>query len=144
MTVPPNMARMVFAKIRYTAVRTMLLTRHITTALPTLRLALGTSFWHSFRHISMQYDDYTQRPKFSIISCGEIGTVWRSQSFNQSLFHRNFGDASMARLDSVSYTHLDVYKRQEFLRPRFEAVERKLTEGLGDTGCATWTHPRGG
>ena len=25
-----------------------------------------------------------------------------------------------------------------------EAVERKLTEGLGDTGCATWTHPRGG
>ena len=26
----------------------------------------------------------------------------------------------------------------------FEAVERKLTEGLGETGCATWTHPRGG
>ena len=35
-------------------------------------------------------------------------------------------------------------KHAEFLRPRFEAVERKLTEGLGDTGCATWTHPRGG
>ena len=32
----------------------------------------------------------------------------------------------------------------EFLRPRFEAVERKLTEGLGNTGCATWTHPHGG
>ena len=32
-------------------------------------------------------------------------------------------------------------KHAEFLRPRFEAVERKLTEGLGDTGCATWTHP---
>ena len=54
---------------------------------------------HSFRHISMQYNDYTQHPKFPFISCGEIGTVWRSQSFNQSLFHRNFGDASMARLD---------------------------------------------
>lgn len=35
-------------------------------------------------------------------------------------------------------------KHAEFLRPRFEAVERKLTEGLGGTGCATWTHPRGG
>lgn len=35
-------------------------------------------------------------------------------------------------------------KHAEFLRPRFEAVERKLAEGLGDTGCATWTHPRGG
>ena len=35
-------------------------------------------------------------------------------------------------------------KHAESLRPRFEAVERKLTEGLGDTGCATWTHPRGG
>ena len=35
-------------------------------------------------------------------------------------------------------------KHAEFLRPRFEAVERKLTEGLGDTDCATWTHPRGG
>ena len=35
-------------------------------------------------------------------------------------------------------------RHAEFLRPRFEAVERKLTEGLGNTGCATWTHPRGG
>lgn len=35
-------------------------------------------------------------------------------------------------------------KHAEFLRPRFECVERKLTEGLGATGCATWTHPRGG
>lgn len=51
---------------------------------------------HSFRHISMQYDDYTQHPKFPIIRCGEIGTVWRSQSFNQSLFHRNFGKAPLA------------------------------------------------
>ena len=33
---------------------------------------------HSFRHISMPYDDYTKHPKFPIISCGEIGTVWRS------------------------------------------------------------------
>ncbi len=37
-----------------------------------------------------------------------------------------------------------IKRHAEFLRPRFEAVERKLTEGLGDAGCATWTHPAGG
>jgi len=30
------------------------------------------------------------------------------------------------------------------LRPKFEIVERVLTEKLGDTGAATWTHPKGG
>ena len=35
-------------------------------------------------------------------------------------------------------------KHAEFLRPRFECVERKLEEGLAGTGCATWTHPNGG
>ena len=38
------MAMMVFAKMRYTAVRTRLLATINTTALPTLRLALSTSF----------------------------------------------------------------------------------------------------
>ena len=32
----------------------------------------------------------------------------------------------------------------EVLRPRFELVQRKLKEGLGDLGIATWTNPRGG
>lgn len=30
------------------------------------------------------------------------------------------------------------------LRPRFELVEDKLTQGLGGLGVASWTHPRGG
>jgi aspartate/methionine/tyrosine aminotransferase len=30
------------------------------------------------------------------------------------------------------------------LRPRFELVERRLGEGLGELGCCSWTHPRGG
>ncbi|QWT17383.1 aminotransferase [Collinsella sp. zg1085] len=30
------------------------------------------------------------------------------------------------------------------LRPRFELVETMLSEGLSNTGLATWTHPRGG
>lgn len=35
-------------------------------------------------------------------------------------------------------------KHAQIVRPRFELVERKLTEGLGNLGIATWTHPRGG
>ena len=30
------------------------------------------------------------------------------------------------------------------LRPRFELVEKKLADGLGELGCATWSHPHGG
>ena len=35
-------------------------------------------------------------------------------------------------------------RHAELLRPRFELVEQKLTEGLGDLGVATWSHPQGG
>ncbi len=35
-------------------------------------------------------------------------------------------------------------KHAEVVRPRFELVERKLTEGLGGLDIATWTHPHGG
>ena len=35
-------------------------------------------------------------------------------------------------------------KHAAIVRPRFELVQRKLTEGLGDLGVATWTNPRGG
>ena len=35
-------------------------------------------------------------------------------------------------------------KHAKILRPRFDLVQRKLEEGLGDLGIATWTKPRGG
>lgn len=35
-------------------------------------------------------------------------------------------------------------KHAALLRPRFDLVEQKLTDGLGDSGVATWTHPTGG
>ena len=47
-------------------------------------------------------------------------------------------------LPTIDAVRAHMKKHAAFLRPRFEAVERKLSEGLGDTGCATWTHPRGG
>lgn len=47
-------------------------------------------------------------------------------------------------LPTLDAVRAHMRKHAEFLRPRFAAVERKLTEGLGDTGCATWTHPNGG
>ncbi len=47
-------------------------------------------------------------------------------------------------LPTLDAVRAHMRKHAEFLRPRFAAVERKLAEGLGDTGCATWTHPNGG
>ena len=35
-------------------------------------------------------------------------------------------------------------KHAAIVGPRFELVERKLTEGLGELGVATWSHPHGG
>ncbi len=35
-------------------------------------------------------------------------------------------------------------KHAALLRPRFALVQRKLEEGLGDLGVASWTNPRGG
>ncbi|MCH4082919.1 MAG: aminotransferase [Olsenella sp.] len=35
-------------------------------------------------------------------------------------------------------------KHAKIVGPRFSLVEQKLTEGLGDLGVATWTHPHGG
>ena len=35
-------------------------------------------------------------------------------------------------------------KHAAIVAPHFELVEKKLAEGLGDTGVATWTHPKGG
>ena len=42
------------------------------------------------------------------------------------------------RLDDHMQAHA------ESVRPKFEAVQRGLEQGLGGTGLATWTRPRGG
>ena len=47
----------------------------------------------------------------------------------------------MPTLDDV---RAHMRKHAEFLRPRCACGERRLEEGLGGTGCATWTHPNGG
>lgn len=55
---------------------------------------------------------------------------------NQLRHVRFFGDVEGLR------AHMAL--QAEVLRPRFELVERRLSEGLGDLGVARWTHPRGG
>ena len=35
-------------------------------------------------------------------------------------------------------------KHAEIIRPKFEAVEKTLTEGFADSGIATWSKPNGG
>jgi len=40
--------------------------------------------------------------------------------------------------------HRHMLKLAKVIRPKFELVERKLSEELSGTGAATWTHPKGG
>ena len=47
-------------------------------------------------------------------------------------------------LKDMKTIHEHMMKHAAIVRPRFELVESKLTEGLSDLGVATWTHPRGG
>ena len=49
---------------------------------------------------------------------------------------RWFGDADGVRAHMVEHARI--------LAPRFELVDEKLENGLGDLECATWSHPRGG
>ena len=47
-------------------------------------------------------------------------------------------------LKDLKGVHAHMKKHAEIIRPRFELVESKLQEGLGDLGIASWSHPRGG
>lgn len=55
---------------------------------------------------------------------------------NQLRHVRFFGD--------VEGIHTHMREHAKIVRPRFELVQRRLQEGLGDLGVATWTQPRGG
>lgn len=47
-------------------------------------------------------------------------------------------------MPDLAHVKEQMAKQAEVLRPRFELVQTKLTEGLGELGCATWTNPAGG
>ncbi|MBR2834143.1 MAG: aminotransferase [Coriobacteriales bacterium] len=55
---------------------------------------------------------------------------------NQLRHARFFGDVEGLR------AHMN--KHAAVLRPRFDAVNRKLEQELGSLGVASWTHPKGG
>lgn len=59
-----------------------------------------------------------------------------ADKINQLMHTRVFADASAVK------EHMD--QMAQVLRPRFELVEAKLAEQLGEVGCAAWTCPRGG
>ncbi len=52
--------------------------------------------------------------------------------------------AHVAFLKDAAGVRAHMKKHAAVIRPRFELVERKLSEGLADLGIASWTHPRGG
>ena len=47
-------------------------------------------------------------------------------------------------LPDIDALRAHMAKQAELVRPRFEIVESKLEEGLGDLDCVRWTHPNGG
>ena len=47
-------------------------------------------------------------------------------------------------LHDVAGIRAHMAKHAAIVRPRFELVQRKLDEGLGELGVASWTQPRGG
>ena len=59
-----------------------------------------------------------------------------ADKLNQLRHIRFFGDEDGVR------QHMQ--RHAELLRPKFDAVQRGLTERLAGTGLATWTRPRGG
>ena len=47
-------------------------------------------------------------------------------------------------LPDMAAVHAHMRRHAEILRPKFECVERRLSESLGNSGMGTWTTPRGG
>ncbi len=47
-------------------------------------------------------------------------------------------------LRDVDGVHEHMRRQAQVLRPRFELVDRRLTQGLADLRVATWSRPRGG
>ena len=45
---------------------------------------------------------------------------------------------------SADNIHAHMQKLAEVIRPKFEIVEKTLSEDLSETGAATWTRPKGG
>ena len=52
--------------------------------------------------------------------------------------------AHVLYLKDMKTIHEHMMKHAKIVRPRFELVDAKLTEGLSGLGVATWTKPRGG
>ena len=68
----------------------------------------------------------------SVMSAQTIGF----DKLNQMRHVKFFGNAENV--------HKHMMKQAKILLPKFQIVEKTLTEAIGDTGAATWTQPKGG
>lgn len=68
----------------------------------------------------------------------------------KSLHYQTIGPDKLNQLRHVRFfkdmdgMHAHMRKHAEILRPKFEAVEKALSEGLGGLEIGTWTNPKGG
>lgn len=84
------------------------------------------------------------------------GLAWVSadpddmEEIRATLAVEQVGPEKLTQLMHVLYFHdaagirAHMKKHATIVRPRFELVENKLSEGLADFGIASWSHPRGG
>ena len=68
----------------------------------------------------------------------------------KSLHYQTIGPDKLNQLRHVRFfkdmdgMHAHMRKHAEILRPKFEAVEKALSDGLGGLEIGTWTNPKGG
>ena len=77
-------------------------------------------------------------------SRANIADVTRSMSI-QTIGHNKINQLQHVRFFKNAEGVLNhMRKHAKIIRPKFETVERKLSEGLGGLGIASWSHPDGG
>ncbi len=77
-------------------------------------------------------------------SAGDIAELKASFGIERVCCDKLMQLAHVRWLKDAEGVRAHMAKQAEVLRPRFDLVESKLTEGLGELGCATWSHPKGG
>ncbi len=90
----------------------------------------------------------TSKVTFAGAGIAFLGTSPRNlAAFERFLVPQVIGFDKVNQLRHVRFlTDIDAHmiKHADIIRPKFELVERKLTEGLEGKGIATWTRPNGG
>ncbi len=77
-------------------------------------------------------------------SAGDIAELKASFGIERVCSDKLMQLAHVRWLKDADGVRAHMAEQAKVLRPRFDLVESKLSEGLGELGCASWSHPKGG